>query len=293
MLWILHLLICGSAFFRRSFERVMTAPISAPEIVPVDLARILDETPELQQAYLVGGCGRDWLHGCAIKDCDIEVFGVSFDQLNAALKRWGKIDLVGRSFGVVKLTLPDGPTFDFTIPRRDSKVAPGHKGFEIAFDPSITPKEAAARRDFTINSLMYDTRRKQVLDFFGGEHDLRSRVLKHTSPAFTEDPLRVLRGMQFAARVGLLAAADTLDPCRSIKAAYSELAGERVREEWFKWAAKATRPSAGLEFLAQTEWIDHFPELKALRGTPQDPGWHPEGDVFVHTCHCCDALVQL
>jgi tRNA nucleotidyltransferase (CCA-adding enzyme) len=99
--------------------------------------------------------------------------------------------------------------------------------------------------------------------------------------------------MQFAARFDLLAAADTIDLCRSIKAAYSELPGERVREEWFKWAAKATRPSAGLEFLAQTEWIDHFPELKALRGTPQDPGWHPEGDVFVHTCHCCDALVQL
>jgi len=107
----------------------------------------------------VGGSVRDWLVGCPVKDCDIEVFGVTVDQLTSALARWGKTDLVGRSFGVVKLTLPGGPTFDFTIPRRDSKVEPGHKGFAISFDPAITLEEAAARRDFTINALMYDPRK--------------------------------------------------------------------------------------------------------------------------------------
>src|SRR5262249_22507213 len=80
---------------------------------------------------------------------------------------------------------------------------------------------------------------------------------------------------------------------RSIKSAFEELAVERVREEWFKWAEKSTVPSRGLQFLAETTWIDHFPEIGALVGTPQDPEWHPEGDVFVHIGHCLDALVQL
>jgi tRNA nucleotidyltransferase (CCA-adding enzyme) len=184
---------------------------------------------------------------------------------------------------VVKLTVSGNGTFDFTIPRRDSKIAPGHKGFQIYFDPALSPKDAAARRDFTINSLMYDPREKRLLDFFGGESDLRNKILRHTSPAFTEDPLRVLRGMQFAARFDLETAPETIELCRKIKSSFGELARERVREEWFKWAEKSLRPSRGLKFLADTEWIEHFPEIKLLIGTPQEPEWHPEGDVWVHT----------
>jgi tRNA nucleotidyltransferase (CCA-adding enzyme) len=118
-------------------------------------------------------------------------------------------------------------------------------------------------------------------------------VLRHTSAAFPEDPLRVLRGMQFAARFQLRAAPETIDLARSIRHAYGELARERVRDEWFKWAEKSAKPSLGLRFLAATEWIEHFPEVSSLRGVPQDPEWHPEGDVFTHTCHCCDALVTV
>jgi tRNA nucleotidyltransferase (CCA-adding enzyme) len=261
--------------------------------LPPDLARILAETPALQRAYLVGGCVRDRLLGLPNKDFDIEVFGVSYEQLAEALSKWGRTDLVGRSFGVVKLTLHGGAQFDFSIPRRDSKVAPGHQGFQITFATDITPQEAAARRDFTINAMSWDPRARKLIDFFGGEADLRARVLRHTSAAFAEDPLRVLRGMQFAGRFGLTPAPETVALCRQIKAGYGELAVERVREEWFKWASRSTRPSAGLKFLEATEWIEHFPELNALRGVPQDPEWHPEGDVFVHTCHCCDALVTL
>lgn len=261
--------------------------------VPAELVRILAETSEIQQAYLVGGCVRDWLLGIPGKDFDIEIFGLTYERLVAALGRWGKTDLVGRSFGVVKLTTPGRTTYDFTIPRRDSKVAPGHKGFAITFDPGITPEEAAARRDFTINSLMYDPRGGRVLDFFGGQEDLKNRILRHTSAAFAEDPLRVLRGMQFAGRFQLRPAPETVVLCRSMKRGYGELAGERVREEWFKWAARSAVPSAGLKFLEATDWIEHFPEIQALRSTPQDPEWHPEGDVFIHTCHCGDALVNL
>jgi tRNA nucleotidyltransferase (CCA-adding enzyme) len=243
---------------------------------------------------LVGGCVRDALAGLPPqKDFDVEVFGLDYEQLMAALSRWGRTDLVGRSFGVVKLSTNSGRSYDFTLPRKDSKVAPGHKGFDVAFDPAISPRDAAARRDFTINSLMYDPRSRQTLDFFGGVADLEERILRHTSAAFAEDPLRVLRGMQFAGRFELRAAPETVALARQMKAGYAELAVERVREEWFKWASLSRLPSAGLRFLAQTEWIDHFPEIKALLGTPQEPEWHPEGDVFTHTCHCCDALARL
>lgn len=261
--------------------------------VPPALEKIISETAELKQAYLVGGCVRDALLGHPCKDFDIEVFGLSYEQLVNALSRWGRTDLVGRSFGVVKLTVTGNGTFDFTIPRRDSKIAPGHKGFTVEFDLALTPKEAASRRDFTINSMMYDPRTKQLLDFFDGASDLKNKILRHTSSAFTEDPLRVLRGMQFAARFDLETAPETMALCRQIKSSHGELAVERVREEWFKWAEKSVCPSRGLKFLAETEWIEHFPEIKALMGMPQEPEWHPEGDVFIHTCHCCDAMARL
>jgi tRNA nucleotidyltransferase (CCA-adding enzyme) len=262
--------------------------------IPPELENILLQTAELGRAWLVGGAVRDALLGLPPgRDFDIEVFGVNYEQLVHALSRWGRTDLVGRSFGVVKLNTGGDCHYDFTVPRQDSKVAPGHKGFDVEFDPAITPKEAAARRDFTINSIMYDPRARQTLDFFGGAADLRNRVLRHTSAAFAEDPLRVLRGMQFAARFNLTAAPETVEISRRMKNACSELAVERVREEWFKWAQSSTVPSAGLRFLAETEWIDHFPEIKSMIGVPQEPDWHPEGDVFIHTCHCCDALARL
>jgi tRNA nucleotidyltransferase (CCA-adding enzyme) len=261
--------------------------------IPAGLRQILAGTAELGQAYLVGGCVRDWLLGRPHKDFDIEVFGLGYEGLARALRRWGRTDLVGRSFGVIKLTTERGETYDFSIPRRDSKVAPGHKGFTVELDPAITPREAAARRDFTINALMFDPRRAELLDFFGGQEDLRRGLLRHTSAAFVEDPLRVLRGMQFAARFDFAVEPGTAALCRSIQAGYRELAVERVREEWFKWAEKSIRPSAGLRFLEAAGWLVHFPEVDALRGVPQDPEWHPEGDVFVHTNHCLDALVTL
>jgi tRNA nucleotidyltransferase (CCA-adding enzyme) len=260
--------------------------------VPNELLRILQETPELKDSYLVGGCVRDALLDIPHKDFDIEVFSVSYEQLEKALARWGKTDLVGRSFGVVKMTFGKYE-FDFTIPRRDSKVAPGHKGFEITFDSDISPRDAASRRDFTVNALMFDPRKNEILDFFGGISDLEKRILRHTSEAFVEDPLRVLRGMQFASRFDLQPAPETIQLCKNIKSSFHELASERVRDEWFKWAEKSSTPSIGLHFLVATEWIDHFPELKATIGVPQEPEWHPEGDVFTHTCHCCDALVKI
>lgn len=261
--------------------------------LPEELHRILRETPELGRAFVVGGSVRDSLLGLPCKDFDIECFNVSYDDLSRGLRRWGRTDLVGRSFGVVKLSTKGGGNFDFAIPRRDSKKGIGHKGFEVEFDPDITPAEAAGRRDFTINSLMFDPRTGELLDQFDGERDLRGRVLRHTGPAFADDPLRVLRGMQFAARFELTADPETLELCRGIVDTFGELAVERVREEWFKWAAQSRRPSLGIRFLEDAGWLVHFPEVARLRETPQDPVWHPEGDVLAHTCHCLDALVEL
>ena len=263
------------------------------ETLPPELLAVLTETPELSRAYLVGGCVRDWLLGIPHKDYDIEVFGLSYEELAGALSRWGKVDLVGRSFGVVKLTMPSRQIYDFSIPRRDSKVAPGHKGFTVEFHEDITPEEAAGRRDYTINALMFDPRKKEVLDFYNGERDLGEGILRHTSAAFPEDPLRVLRGMQFASRFNLHSAPETVALAREIRQTHGELAKERIREEWFKWAEKSRTPSLGLRFLAETGWVEHYPEIAGMRGVPQDPEWHPEGDVFAHTCHCCDALAGL
>jgi tRNA nucleotidyltransferase (CCA-adding enzyme) len=267
--------------------------VSKSDWIPAELRKLLAETPELGCAYLAGGCVRDWLLDRPGHDFDVEVYGIGYEGLVTALSRWGRVDLVGRSFGVVKLTLPRGPTYDFTVPRRDSKVGIGHRGFEVEFDPRITPEQAALRRDFTINALLCDPRTGQLLDFVGGEEDLRNRLLRHTSEAFVEDPLRVLRGMQFAARFDLRAVPGTVALCRSIRGSYTELARERVWDEWYKWASRSEVPSAGLRFLRDTEWLSHYPEIQALAGTPQDPGWHPEGDVFTHTGHCCDALATL
>src|SRR5882724_6506736 len=244
--------------------------------LPDELTHLLCEVPALSRAYLVGGCVRDSLMGIAHKDFDLEVYGAGYEELERGLSAYGRVDLVGKSFGVIKFSGQSGGQWDFSLPRRDSKVAAGHTGFQIEFEPDIDPRTAASRRDFTINALMFDPRTSEYLDFFGGRSDLQQRVLRHTSPAFVEDPLRVLRGMQFAARFDLTPATETVELCRSIVQTFPELAVERVGMEWFKWAATARRPSAGLRFLKDTGWLRHFPEVAALDGTPQDPEWHPE-----------------
>lgn len=261
--------------------------------LPGELRHLLTTVPALGGALVVGGCIRDHLLGVPNKDHDVEVYGVGYDALAEALSRVGKVDLVGQPFGVVKVTTPSGATHDFSLPRREVKVAKGHKGFDVVVDSGLSLREAAIRRDFTINALAYDPRRNVILDPFGGVEDLRQRRLRHVSAAFVEDPLRVLRGMQFAGRFNLQVVPETAALCRGMRDAFAELAVERVRDEWLKWAQKSTVPSAGLRFLEAVGWIDLFPEVNALRGVPQDPEWHPEGDVFVHTGHCCDAMVRL
>jgi tRNA nucleotidyltransferase (CCA-adding enzyme) len=262
--------------------------------LPADLRAMLDAIRPIGRPRLVGGGVRDWLLGISPKDFDIEVGGADFEILHRALQPFGSTDVVGRSFGVLKVrSRTSGEEYDFSLPRRESKTGAGHRGFAVEPDPLLSDADAAARRDFTVNAIAVDPFTQEIIDPHGGRRDLASKILRHTSGAFVEDPLRVLRGFQLAARFDFTLAPETAALCRSISHTFSELPVERVWGEWEKWASKSAKPSRGLAVLEETDWLKHFPEVAVLRGTPQDPGWHPEGDVFTHTQYCLDALVEL
>ncbi len=261
--------------------------------IPSDLLTVLTAIKKASaRPRLAGGCVRDTLLGLKPKDFDIEVQGISFEKLRTILAPFGATDVVGQSFGVIKLRL-DASEYDFSLPRRESKTGQGHRGFAVSANPDLSDADAAARRDFTINAITCDPFTGELFDPHGGQRDLQARILRHTSPAFVEDPLRVLRAFQFAARFDFTLAPETAALCRSIVGTFRELPVERIWGEWDKWATQSVKPSRGLAVLEETGWLAHFPELAALRGTPQDPEWHPEGDAFTHTGHCCDALVNL
>ena len=238
-------------------------------------------------ARLVGGCVRDAMLGLPATDLDIEIYGIEASALIELLSSHFGVDLVGESFGVIRLR--DLP-IDVSLPRRESKRGRGHRGFKIVSDPQMDPREAASRRDFTINAIALDPVNGSIFDPFGGIADLKSRILRHTTEKFSEDPLRVLRGMQFAARFELQLAPETIELCRQIEP--EGLAPERILGEWKKLILKGTRPSLGLAFLRDCGWIRHFPELEALIGCEQNPRWHPEGDVWIHTLHCMDVFAS-
>ncbi|MEM6797360.1 MAG: HD domain-containing protein [Acidobacteriota bacterium] len=239
------------------------------------------------RAYLVGGCVRDAILGEAIRDLDVEVYGLDVETLQSVLSRRFDLDVVGRSFGVLKIR---HLAIDVALPRRESKRGRGHRGFLVDGDPHMSLSEAASRRDFTINALAFDPESGELLDPAGGARDLEERRLRHVSEKFAEDPLRVLRGMQMAARFELRADPGTVALCRSMEP--EGLAPERIFEEWRKLVLKGRRPSLGLKFLRDSGWIDQFPELRALIHCPQNPRWHPEGDVWIHTLHVMDAFAD-
>jgi len=239
---------------------------------------------------LVGGCVRDMLLGSRPTDLDLEVYELAPQRLIEVLSSAFDIDRVGQSFGVIKL---HQYPIDISLPRRESKVGLGHRGFEILSDPSMSLEEAAARRDFTINAMAIDPATEELLDPFNGQRDLRLRILRHTSPQFADDPLRVLRGMQFISRFELSPAPETLALCRALLLEYPTLTPERIWREWEKWASRGVQPSLGLRFLQGIGWAAIYPELGALQGCPQDPSWHPEGDVWTHTLLVVDQAARI
>lgn len=248
--------------------------------------------------FLVGGAVRDELLGIQNKDLDVESFGLSENDLEKCLLNFIRrhslrLSSVGKSFRVFKISDVNGNELDISLPRLDHKIGVGHKGFEVTADPLLSFEKAASRRDFTINAIMKNLHTNELVDPFNGKADLENRILRATSEHFAEDPLRVLRGFQFVSRFGLKAEERTLEMCRTLKDEFSTLAKERIWAEWEKWALKCETPSLGLKFLVDSHWIDHFPELKNLIDVPQHFQYHPEGCVFVHTLHVCDAAAMI
>jgi tRNA nucleotidyltransferase (CCA-adding enzyme) len=218
-------------------------------------------------AVLVGGCVRDTLLGYQAHDCDIEVFGAeTLDDVKVVIDDMGPVSMVGRSYQVLKLKV-GGQEFDLSLPRRDVKLGVGHRGFEAVSDASMSFKEAASRRDFTINAMGFDPLTTQLLDPFGGQQDLENKRLRHVSDAFAEDPLRALRAVQFVARFDLTIDADTAALCRTLE--LTELSKERIFGELSKLLLLSKRPSIGFNVMTDTGVISLFKELATL-----GPLWH-------------------
>ncbi len=231
------------------------------------------------RALLVGGCVRDMLMHAQPKDWDLEVYGIEPVRLREILDRFGNINVAGEAFTVYKL----GLDLDVSLPRRERKSGRGHRAFVIEGDPAMTFEDATRRRDFTINAILLDPLTGELIDAFNGKEAIKQRMLRAVSPdTFVEDSLRVLRAAQFGARFEFDIGPETAALCRTMD--LSDLPKERVWIEMEKLLLGARRPSIGLEWLRSLGVTQQlFPEIRALEGVPQDPEWHPEGDVFVHT----------
>lgn len=242
------------------------------------------------RAFWVGGRVRDRLLGLSSQDMDVEVFGLAPAELERVLSAFGTVDKVGRAFGVYRIR---GLAADFALPRRERKTGPGHKDFAVTLTPDISLAEAARRRDFTVNSLLEDILTGEVIDCCGGREDLRRRVIRHVSDAsFGEDPLRVYRAAQLAARLDFTVHPATVALCRAMP--LTSLSPERILTEWEKMLLLAAKPASGLRWLREMEVLAKMhPRLAALAGCPQNPVFHPEGDVWEHTLLVVDAAAAL
>lgn len=210
--------------------------------------------------YIVGGSVRDALMGKESKDVDIEVYHGTPEQIARSLRKIGQVDEVGKSFGVLKIRIGN-EDFDVSLPRKDSKKGDGHRGFTVEVTPELSLYEATARRDFTINALMYSHKHGFIIDQHGGLKDLERKELRHVSEAFDEDPLRVLRGVQMSSRFGMDLHPSTIEKAQTLKNGFSELATERVQIEFEKLYTKGTNPAKALKFLKETGWDANFPGL--------------------------------
>lgn len=241
------------------------------------------------RALLVGGCVRDMLRAMQPKDWDLEVYQLDAKRLRRVLDQFGPVNVVGEAFTVYKL----GRHLDVSVPRRERKSGRGHKAFVIEGDPEMSVADAARRRDFTINAILQDPLTGELIDPFEGRRDIELKILRAVSAeTFAEDSLRVLRAAQFASRFQFDIDPNTVELCRTID--LSDLPAERIWGELEKLLLQSPRPFIGLEWLRKLGALEKlFPEIQSLIGVPQDPEWHPEGDVFVHTQLALDRAREL
>lgn len=257
---------------------------------------------EMGRIYEVGGVVRDrlLLGSKPTKDCDYLVTGVEYDDLSRLLKRSGRVDLVGRSFGVIKFTQftdGEGHTFDLTLPRREHSTGWGHKEFSVSFDPSLPVEEDLVRRDFTVNAMAVALDNNELIDPLNGRLDLENRQLRMVYPtSFEDDPLRMLRAVQFAARFNFMIEPDTFRAIRKNAALIETVSAERIAEELNKLLTLAPTPSSGFRLMETLGILPVIlPELQACVGVDQPGGYH-KYDVFEHTMQIidtCDARLRL
>jgi tRNA nucleotidyltransferase (CCA-adding enzyme) len=240
-------------------------------------------------AYYVGGYVRDKIRRMENKDIDIEVHGIYPRQLESILNSLGERISIGESFGIYNLK---GYSIDIAMPRKEDNRGDGHKDFDICVDPFIGTYKAALRRDFTFNALLKNILTGEIIDHFGGVEDLQNGIIRHINDStFAEDPLRVLRAAQFAARFNYTIADETVELCRQMD--LSSLSKERVIGELEKALLKSDKPSVFFKALRQMNQLSvWFPELEQTIGIKQNPKHHAEGDVWTHTMMVCDAAVR-
>ena len=268
------------------------------------------------RAMLVGGWVRDYLLGIESKDFDVEVYGIEPERLRDLLGTIARVNTVGEHFSVYKLTFRNSegvsPTadlkpqtsnpnsqaaerfeIDVSIPRRESKSGRGHRAFIIEGDPAMSFQEAARRRDFTINAILYDPLTDEIVDPFDGTRDLNRRVLRAVAAdTFVEDSLRVLRAVQFAARFEMTVDPATADLCRNID--LTDLPSERVWGEIEKLLTLAERPSIGLDTALELCVLDKLlPEIRSLAGCRMKTDSLADTDAFTHTKNSLDEAVPL
>lgn len=224
------------------------------------------------RAFLVGGWVRDALLGKSCRDYDVEVYDMAQDALVPILSKYGRTNLVGKAFGVIHLAMK-GLSLDFSFPRTESKVGYGHRGFVVHTDEKLSFKEAALRRDFTINAMGMELPELTLCDPYGGIGDLKNRILRHVGPAFAEDSLRILRGVQFASRFACTLAPETVELCRTLS--LDDLSVERLFEEFKKWLLKPGKPSLGLRAFLDIKLDEYFPEIRSFEGS-----WETLGAVL-------------
>lgn len=251
------------------------------KINDIFLKKVLDKIIEQNATpILVGGCVRDSFLNLEVKDYDVEVYGLNtLEDLEEILEEFGSVNLVGKSFGIVKLSTTT-MEYDFSFPRLENKIADGHTGFDVVINGHLDFKEAAKRRDFTINSIGYDYKNKIYRDPFNGIQDIEKKLLKHIDDTtFIEDPLRVYRAIQFAARFHFVLDIQTFKLCKQIVKTneFVSLSKERIYEEYKKLFLKSKQPSKGLKILNElkieninNEYLQYIDEIKDENLNPKD-----------------------
>jgi putative nucleotidyltransferase with HDIG domain len=250
--------------------------------------KLVQEILRQGKLYEVGGAVRDFLlSGKETEEKDYLVTGIPLEELTALLKPYGKVDLVGKSFGVIKFTpfsKSERITYDIALPRKEYSTGLGHKDFQVQFDHTLKVEDDLARRDFTINAIAKEVATGRLIDPFNGQKDLQKKIIRQVFPeAFLEDPLRMLRAVQFAARFEFEIEPETFEALKRNAHLITSVSPERIQDELNKLLSKADKPSIGFRLMQKSGLLRHIlPELEACVGVDQPGVWH-KYDVFEHT----------